>query len=98
MSGNTGKAQGRHCGPRGKVKLEQLPCERFLQGFEFTRAFPPPVSHGVKDGKFQKPVKIAHKAADLIFHSLWLFCKEKSVVNFNLSKKLLTVVLLLICL
>ena len=47
---------------RGKEKLEQLPCERFLQGFEFSRAFLPPVSHGVKHGKFQNPVKIVHKA------------------------------------
>ena len=46
--------------PRGKEKLEQQPCERFLQDFEFSRAFLPPISHGVKRGKFQKPVKIAH--------------------------------------
>ena len=31
---------------RGKEQLEQLPCERFLQDFEFLRAFLPPVSHG----------------------------------------------------
>ena len=36
--------------PRGKEKLEQQPCERFLQDFEFSRS------------KFQKPVKNAHKA------------------------------------
>ena len=29
---------------RGKEKLEQPPCEQFLQGFEFSRAFLPPVS------------------------------------------------------
>ena len=52
---------------RGKEKLEQLPCERFLQGFEFSRAFLSPVSHGVKRGKFQKPVKNAHKVVVLIF-------------------------------
>ena len=46
---------------RGKEKIEQLPCERFLQDFEFSHAFLPPVSHGVKRGKFQKPVKNAHK-------------------------------------
>ena len=55
---------------RGKEKIEQLPCERFLQGFEFSRAFLPPVSHGVKRGKFQKHVKISHKAVVLIFLSL----------------------------
>ena len=55
---------------RGKEKLEQPPYERFLQGFEFSRAFLPPVSHRVKLGKFQKPVKIAHKAVVLIFLSL----------------------------
>ena len=37
---------------RGKEKLEQLPCERFLQDFEFSRAFLPPVSHRVKRSKF----------------------------------------------
>ena len=47
---------------RGKEKSEQLPCERFLLGFEFSRAFLPPVSHGVKRGKLQKPVKNAPKA------------------------------------
>ena len=52
--------------PRGKEKLEQLPCERILQDFEFSRDFLQPVSHGVKRGKFQKPVKIALKAVVLI--------------------------------
>ena len=51
---------------RGKEKIEKLPCERFLQDFEVSRAFLPPVSHGIKRGKFQKPVKIAHKAVALI--------------------------------
>ena len=55
---------------RVKVRLEQLPCERFLQEFEFSRAFLSPVSHGVKRGKFQKPVKLAHKAVVLIQLSL----------------------------
>ena len=55
---------------RGKEKLEQLPCERFLQEFEFSRAFLSPVSHGVKRGKFQKPVKNAHKAVVIVFLSL----------------------------
>ena len=36
---------------RGK-KREQLPCERFLQGFGFSHAFLPPVSHREKSGKF----------------------------------------------
>ena len=40
---------------RGKAKIEH--------------AFRPPVSHGEKSGKFQKPVKIAHKAVVLIFLS-----------------------------
>ena len=52
--------------PRGKEKIEKLPCERFLQSFGFSRALLPPVSHGEKCGKFQKPVKIAHKAVILI--------------------------------
>ena len=30
---------------RGKETLEQLPCERFLQDFEFYRTFLPPVSY-----------------------------------------------------
>ena len=49
---------------RAKEKIEHLPCERFLQGFGFSRAFLPPVSHG------EKPVKIAHKAVVLFFLSL----------------------------
>ena len=51
---------------RGKEEIEQLPCERFLQGLGFSHAFLLPVSHGEKSGKFQKPVKIAHKAVVLI--------------------------------
>ena len=38
--------------PRVKEKLEQLPCERFLQDFEFSRAFLPSVLHGKKREKF----------------------------------------------
>ena len=45
---------------RGKEKIEQPPCERLFQGFEFSRTFLPPVSHGVKCYKFQKPVNIVH--------------------------------------
>ena len=43
---------------RGKQKLEQLPCERFLQGFEFSRAFLQPVSDGKKSGKLQNIIRI----------------------------------------
>ena len=46
-------------GLRGKEKLEQLPCEQFIQDFEFSRAFLTTVSHGIK---MENPVKIAHKA------------------------------------
>ena len=55
---------------RGKEKLEQLPCERFLQDFDFSRAFFSPVSYGEKCGKFQNPVKNAHKVVVLILISL----------------------------
>ena len=55
---------------RGNEKLEQLACVLFLQGFDFSSAFLPPVWHGVKRGKFQKPVKIAHKAVVLVLPSL----------------------------
>ena len=51
---------------RGQEKFEQLPSERFFQGFEFSRALLPPVSHGEKREKFQNPVKKAHKAAGLL--------------------------------
>ena len=54
---------------KGKEKIEQLPCERFLQGIGFSHAFLPPFSHEEKSGRFQKPVKIAHKAVVLIFLS-----------------------------
>ena len=37
---------------------------------EFCRAFLPPVSHGMKRGKIQKNVKIAHKAFVPILFSL----------------------------
>ena len=39
----------------------------FYRVFGFSRDILPPVSHGEKSEKFQKPVKIAHKAAVLIF-------------------------------
>ena len=44
-----------------------MPCERYLQDFEFSRVFLPPVSHEIKCGKFQKPVKIAQKAFNFVF-------------------------------
>ena len=47
---------------RGKETLEQLPCERFLQGFEFSRAFLPLVLQRENRGRFQNPAKIAQKA------------------------------------
>ena len=59
----------RHC-LEGKKISEQLSRPRFLPGFEPSRPFSPPVSHGEKSGKFQKPVKVAHKAVVLIFLSL----------------------------
>ena len=55
---------------RGGKDLEQLPCERFLQVFELSRAFLPPISHGKKCGKLQNPVKNANKADIRVFISL----------------------------
>ena len=52
---------------RGKQMLNQLPWERFLQDFEFSRTFFPPASHRAKHGNFQKPVKTAHKAVVLMY-------------------------------
>ena len=63
-----------------KEKLEQLPCERILQDFEFSRAFLPPFSNGVKRGKFQKPVKIAHKACSYLTFTLSLFRRRRDFV------------------
>ena len=68
-----------------KTKLEQLPCELFLQDFKFSRVFLPPVSHGIKSAKFQKPVKIAHKAVILILFSL------KVPVDFSLVSKIILI-------
>ena len=56
-----------HARTRGKEKLEQLPCEHFLQAFEIYRALLRAKQVGEKRGKIQKPVKIAHKAVVLIF-------------------------------
>ena len=50
-----------------KVKLEQLPCEQFLQAFETNRALLRAKQVGEKCVKIQYPVKIAHKAIVLIF-------------------------------
>ena len=55
---------------KGKEKIEELPCERFLQVFELSRAFLPPISHGKKCGKLQNPVKNANKADIRVFISL----------------------------
>ena len=39
---------------RGKETLERLPYERFMQGFEFSGAFLPPLQHGKKSaGNFK---------------------------------------------
>ena len=46
-----------------KEKLEQLPCEQFLQVFEIFRSFLRAKQVGEKRGKIQNPVKIAHKTA-----------------------------------
>ena len=55
---------------RVKEKLEQLPCEQFLQVFEISHSFLRAKQVGEKRGKIQNPVKIAHKAAVLFFLSL----------------------------
>ena len=55
---------------RGKEKLEQLPWKQFLQASEIYRALLRTKQVGEKQGKVQKPVKIAHKAVVLIFLSL----------------------------
>ena len=41
-----------------KEQIEQLPCELFLQGFEFSCAYLPPVSHIEGRGEFQNPIKV----------------------------------------
>ena len=43
---------------RVKVKLEQLPCEQFLQAFEIYRNFLRAKQVGEKRAKIQNPVKI----------------------------------------
>ena len=48
---------------RGKEKIEELPCERVLQGFEFCPSFFP-------RRQIQNPVKSAHKAVYLNFFPL----------------------------
>ena len=58
------------CSTRVKTKLEQMPCEQFLQAFEFYRALLRVKQVGEKRDKIKKPVKIAHKAVVLIFFSL----------------------------
>ena len=51
-------------------KIEQMPCEQFLQGFEISRAFLCVKREGEKHWKIQNPIKIAHKADILFFLSL----------------------------
>ena len=53
-----------------KVRLEQLPCQQFLQAFEIYHALLRAKQVGEKRTKSQNPVKIAHKAVVLIFLSL----------------------------
>ena len=56
---------------RGKLKLEELPCEPFLERFIFIfRAFHRGKQVGEKRGRFQNVVDIAHKAVVLILISL----------------------------
>ena len=55
---------------RVKVKLEQLPCEQFLQAFEIYHALFRAKQVGEQRAKIQNPVIIAHKAVFLIFVSL----------------------------
>ena len=55
---------------RVKKKLEQLPCEHFLQAFGIYRALLRAKQVGEKCAKIQNPVKIAHKVVVLIFLSL----------------------------
>ena len=50
-----------------KVKLEQLPCEQFLQAY---RALLCAKQVGERRGKIQNRVKIAYMAVVLIFLSL----------------------------
>ena len=51
--------------PRGKVKLERLRCEQFLQGFRISCTFLPAKQVSKKRGKIQNPVKIVHQAVVL---------------------------------
>ena len=55
---------------KGKERLEQLPCEQFLQDFEISRSFLRAKQERKKRVKIQNPVKIVHKAVVLIFLSL----------------------------
>ena len=66
---------------RGKEKLEQLPCDRFLQGFEISRGFLPQVSYGEKGGKFQIPIKLLTRQ----FFSFF-FLSSFASCNFNFLK------------
>ena len=55
---------------RGNEKLEQLPCEQFLQAFEIYSTLLRAKQVGEKCGKIQNPEIIAHKAVVLFFLSL----------------------------
>ena len=48
-----------------KAKLEQLPCEHFLQAFEIYHALLRAKQVGEKRAKIQNPVTFAHKAVVL---------------------------------
>ena len=69
---------------RGKEKLEELPCEQFLQGFEISRSFVRAKQVGQKRAKIQNPVKIAHKAFVLIFISLYTLVENCSLTQRQL--------------
>ena len=55
---------------RVEAKLEQLPCEQFIQAFEISRSILRAKQVEEEREKIQKPVKIAHMAAVLFFLSL----------------------------
>ena len=55
---------------RGKVNLDQLTCEQFLQRFEISRVFLRAKQVEEKRGKFQNIEEIVHKAVFLNFRSL----------------------------
>ena len=85
--------------PRGKEKLEQLPCEQFLQAFEIYRALLRAKQVGEKRAKIQNPVKIAHKAVFLFLSStvdakMLLSTATEKINSSNTAAVLLTAVIL----